>query len=70
MNRPAPQHPVRPSTRPHAHSPARAAASTSFRASLANLKLHCAQFRMDYLLAFTDTPWETQIREVLRRTKS
>jgi len=37
-------------------------------AFLANLKLRCAQFRMDYLLAFTDTPWETQIREVLRRT--
>jgi uncharacterized protein (DUF58 family) len=37
-------------------------------AFLDNLKLRCGQFRMDYVLAYTDVPWETQIREVLRRT--
>jgi len=35
---------------------------------LEDLKLRCGQFRMDYVLACTDVPWETQVREVLRRT--
>ena len=38
------------------------------RAFLDDLKLRCGQFRMDYVLAYTDVPWEAQIREVLRRT--
>ena len=32
------------------------------------IKLRCGQFQIDHVLAFTDTPWDTQIREVLRRT--
>jgi uncharacterized protein (DUF58 family) len=31
------------------------------------IKLRCGQFRIDHLLAFTDIPWDQQIREVLRR---
>jgi uncharacterized protein (DUF58 family) len=38
------------------------------RAFLEDLKKRCGQFRMDYVLAYTDVPWEAQIREVLRRT--
>ena len=37
-------------------------------AFLDDLRLRCGQFRMDYVLAYTDIPWETQVREVLRRT--
>ncbi len=37
-------------------------------AFLDDLKRRCGQFRMDYLLAFTDVPWDIQIREILRRT--
>jgi uncharacterized protein (DUF58 family) len=37
-------------------------------AFLEDLKKRCGQFRMDYVLAYTDVPWETQVREVLRRT--
>ena len=37
-------------------------------AFLDNLKLRCGQFRIDYVLAYTDVPWDVQIREVLRRT--
>lgn len=32
-----------------------------------DLKRRCGQFRMDYVLAHTDVPWDVQIREVLRR---
>ena len=38
------------------------------RTFLEDLKKRCGQFRMDYVLAYTDVPWEAQIREVLRRT--
>lgn len=38
------------------------------KAFLDDLKLRCGQFRMDYVLAYTDVPWGAQIREVLRRT--
>jgi uncharacterized protein (DUF58 family) len=37
-------------------------------AFLEDLKKRCGQNRMDYVLAFTDVPWEAQVREVLRRT--
>jgi len=37
-------------------------------AFLEDLKKRCGQFRMDYVLAYTDVPWEAQVREVLRRT--
>jgi uncharacterized protein (DUF58 family) len=36
-------------------------------AFLGDLKKRCGQNRMDYVLAFTDVPWEVQVREVLRR---
>ncbi len=32
------------------------------------LKLKCGQARIDYIPAFTDVPWDAQIREMLRRT--
>ena len=32
-----------------------------------DLKRRCGQFRIDYILAHTDVPWDVQIREVLRR---
>ncbi len=32
------------------------------------IKLRCGQFHIDHVLAFTDVPWDAQIREVLRRT--
>jgi uncharacterized protein (DUF58 family) len=38
------------------------------QAFLDDLKRRCGQFQMDYLLAFTDLPWDVQIREILRRT--
>jgi uncharacterized protein (DUF58 family) len=31
------------------------------------IKRRCGQFRIDHLVAFTDVPWDEQIREVLRR---
>ena len=37
------------------------------QAFLDSLRLRCAQFRIDYLMALTTTPWHTQIRELLRR---
>jgi uncharacterized protein (DUF58 family) len=33
---------------------------------LDTLKRRCGQFGMDYVLALTDVPWETQVRDVLR----
>ena len=33
---------------------------------LDTLKRRCGQFGMDYVLAMTDVPWETQVRDVLR----
>ncbi len=38
------------------------------QAYLDMLKLKCGQSRIDYITAFTDVPWDAQIREVLRRT--
>jgi uncharacterized protein (DUF58 family) len=38
------------------------------QAFLENLKRRCGQFRIDYVLALTDIPWDAQVREVLRRT--
>ena len=32
------------------------------------IKRRCGQFHIDHVLAFTDVPWDQQIREVLRRT--
>ncbi len=37
-------------------------------AFLEQVKTRCGQFRIDHVLAFTDIPWDEQIREVLRRT--
>lgn len=33
------------------------------------IKLRCGQHRIDHLVAYTDTPWDVQIRELLRRSK-
>ena len=38
------------------------------QAFLELIRLRCGQFRIDHVLAFTDVPWDQQIREVLRRT--
>lgn len=38
------------------------------QAFLNEVKRKCGQFRIDHLLAFTDVPWDQQIRELLRRT--
>ena len=38
------------------------------QAFLELIRLRCGQFRIDHVLAFTDVPWDTQIRELLRRT--
>jgi uncharacterized protein (DUF58 family) len=38
-------------------------------AFLETLKLRCGQFRIDHVVAYTDIPWDEQIREVLRRTQ-
>jgi uncharacterized protein (DUF58 family) len=35
---------------------------------LSTLQRRCGQFQIDYVQAFTDVPWDVQIREVLRRT--
>ena len=35
---------------------------------LEEVRSRCGQFRIDHVLAFTDIPWDEQIREVLRRT--
>jgi uncharacterized protein (DUF58 family) len=35
---------------------------------LDGLQRRCGQFSIDYVQAFTDVPWDVQIREVLRRT--
>jgi uncharacterized protein (DUF58 family) len=35
---------------------------------LDQVKRRCSQFRIDHILARTDIPWDTQIRELLRRT--
>jgi len=32
------------------------------------IKTRCGQFQIDHVVAFTDVPWDKQIREVLRRT--
>ncbi|HVT79335.1 MAG TPA: DUF58 domain-containing protein [Phycisphaerae bacterium] len=40
------------------------------QAFIDELKRRCGQFRMDYVLAHTDVPWDVQIREVLRRTST
>ena len=32
------------------------------------IRLRCGQYHIDHILAFTDVPWDTQIRELLRRT--
>lgn len=37
-------------------------------AFLESIKRRCGQFHIDHLLAFTDVPWDAQIRELLRRT--
>ena len=37
-------------------------------AFLDDIKLRCGQFRIDYVLAYTDCLGTSQIREVLRRT--
>jgi len=34
------------------------------------IKRRCGQFHIDHVLAFTDVPWDQQIREVLRRTSN
>jgi uncharacterized protein (DUF58 family) len=39
-----------------------------FATFLDQVKTRCGQFRIDHLLAFTDIPWDQQIREVLSRT--
>ncbi|MGN6366711.1 MAG: DUF58 domain-containing protein [Phycisphaerae bacterium] len=39
-----------------------------FAAFLEEVRSRCGQFRIDHLLAFTDVPWDEQIREILRRT--
>jgi hypothetical protein len=39
-----------------------------FDAFLEQVRTRCGQFRIDHVLAFTDVPWDEQIREVLRRT--
>jgi uncharacterized protein (DUF58 family) len=33
------------------------------------IKTRCGQFRIDHVVAFTDVPWDQQIREVLRRAR-
>ncbi len=38
------------------------------QAFLELIKLRCGQFQIDHVLAFTDVPWDVQIREMLRRT--
>ncbi len=38
------------------------------RAFLDLIKTRCGQSRIDYVTAFTDVPWDVQIRELLRRT--
>jgi hypothetical protein len=38
------------------------------QAWLDDIKRRCGQFHIDHVLAFTDVPWDAQIREVLRRT--
>ena len=38
-----------------------------FAAFLEQVRSRCGQFRIDHVLAFTDIPWDEQIREVLRR---
>ncbi len=35
-------------------------------AFLERIKRRCGQFRIDYVRAFTDVPWDVQVREVLR----
>ncbi len=32
------------------------------------MKQRCGQFRIDYVTAFTDVPWDVQIRDILSRT--
>jgi len=32
------------------------------------IRLRCGQYHIDHILAFTDVQWDTQIRELLRRT--
>jgi uncharacterized protein (DUF58 family) len=39
-----------------------------FGSFLEQVKSRCGQFRIDHVLAFTDVPWDQQIREVLQRT--
>jgi uncharacterized protein (DUF58 family) len=41
-----------------------------FATFLDQVKTRCGQFRIDHVLAFTDVPWDEQIREVLRRTST
>lgn len=38
------------------------------RGFLDEIKRKCGQFQIDHVLAMTDVPWDTQIREILRRT--
>ena len=38
------------------------------QAFLELVKLRCGQFHIDHVLAFTDVPWDQQIREILRRS--
>ena len=35
-------------------------------AFLDTLQRRCGQFRIDYVRAFTDVPWDVQLREVLK----
>jgi uncharacterized protein (DUF58 family) len=37
------------------------------QAFLETVKHRCGQFRINHVLAFTDVPWDQQIREILRR---
>ena len=39
-----------------------------FQAFLDFVRLRCGQYHIDHVLAFTDVPWDVQIREMLRRT--
>ncbi len=38
------------------------------QAFLDMLKTRCGQFRIDYVAAYTDVPWDKQIRDLLQRT--
>jgi uncharacterized protein (DUF58 family) len=44
----------------------RAEYTREMQAFLDMLKRRCGQVGMDYVLAMTDVPWETQVRDVLR----